>query len=160
MKDKLLLDARRLFRFVAPAMAVLATGGCVTSLPSPPGITQVGPYEVRFGSMVPAPVAEIAEDPVGTLGKKANGMADSMFTQPIDDPFIFSVQANSWLQAFAGPNKVSGEHSGCNVEDTSFIRNGRRCDHEGCGRRFEDTWNQKRSLAVAYGPTGCSVCFL
>jgi hypothetical protein len=108
MKDKLLLDARRLFRFVAPAMAVLATGGCVTSLPSPPGITQVGPYEVRFGSMVPAPVAEIAEDPVGTLGKKANGMADSMFTQPIDDPFIFSVQANSWLQAFAGPNKVSG----------------------------------------------------
>ena len=108
MKDKLLSDARRLFRFVAPAMAVIATGGCVTSQPSPPGITQLGPYEVRFGSMVPAPVAEIAEDPVGTLGKKANGMADSMFTQPIDDPFIFSVQANSWLQAFAGPNKVSG----------------------------------------------------
>ena len=31
-----------------------------------------------------------------------------MFTQPISDPFIFSVQANTWLQAFAGPNKVSG----------------------------------------------------
>jgi hypothetical protein len=58
--------------------------------------------------MTPAPVAEIADDPVGAVAGKVDGMASSMFTQPISDPFIFSVQANSWLQALAGPNNVSG----------------------------------------------------
>lgn len=108
MKDKLHSASRRLFCFVAPAVAVLVAVGCATSQPPPPGITQVGPYEVRLGSMVPAPLVQVAENPAGALSGKANDMADSMFTQPIDDPFIFSVQANSWLQAFAGPNKVSG----------------------------------------------------
>jgi len=108
MKYKLPWASCRFFRFAAPSIAVLAIGGCVTSQPPPSGITQVGPYEVRFRSMVPAPAAEIAEDPAGALGEKVSDMADSMFTQPIDDPFIFSVQANTWLQAFAGPNKVSG----------------------------------------------------
>jgi hypothetical protein len=58
--------------------------------------------------MTPAPVAETADDPVGTVPGKVDDMASSMFTQPISDPFIFSAQANTWLQAFAGPNKVSG----------------------------------------------------
>jgi hypothetical protein len=58
--------------------------------------------------MTPAPVAEIADDPVGAVAGKVDDMASSMFTQPISDPFIFSVQANTWLQALAGPNKVSG----------------------------------------------------
>jgi len=58
--------------------------------------------------MMPAPVAEIADDPVGAVAGKVDDMASSMFTQPISDPFIFSVQANTWLAALAGPNKVSG----------------------------------------------------
>lgn len=93
-------------RVIALSWAIALTG-CATSQP-PPGITQVGPYQVRFGSMTPAPVAEIADDPVGAVAGKVDAMASSMFTQPISDPFIFSVQANTWLQAFAGPNNVSG----------------------------------------------------
>jgi hypothetical protein len=93
-------------RVIALSWAIALTG-CATSQP-PPGITQVGPYQVRFGSMTPAPVAEIADDPVGAVASKVDDMASSMFTQPISDPFIFSVQANTWLQAFAGPNNVSG----------------------------------------------------
>ena len=75
---------------------------------STPGITQVGPYQVRFGTKVPQPVEELAADPAGAIAQKANDMVGSMFTQPISDPFIFSVQANTWLAALAGPNKVSG----------------------------------------------------
>lgn len=94
-------------RVIALAGAIALTG-CATSQPPPQGITQVGPYQVRLGSMTPAPVAEIAGDPVGAVAGKVDDMASSMFTQPISDPFIFSVQANTWLQALAGPNKVSG----------------------------------------------------
>jgi hypothetical protein len=89
-------------------MAGAALTGCATSQPPPPGITQVGPYQVRFGTMVPQPVEELATDPAGAVVQKADSMASSMFTQPIDDPFIFSVQANTWLQGLAGHNKVSG----------------------------------------------------
>ena len=89
-------------------IAGTALTGCATSQPSPPGITQVGPYQVRFGTMVPQPVEELATDPAGALAQKADDMVGSMFTQPISDPFIFSVQANTWLAALAGPNKVSG----------------------------------------------------
>ena len=94
-------------RVIALAGAIALTG-CATSQPPPPGITQVRPYHVRFGSMTPAPVAEIAADPVGAVAGKVDDMASSMFTQPITDPLIFSVQANTWLQALAGPNNVSG----------------------------------------------------
>jgi hypothetical protein len=94
-------------RIIALA-GVIALTGCATSQPPPPGITQVGPYQVRFGSMVPAAVAEIANDPTEAVTGKVDDMASSMFTQPISDPFIFSVQANTWLQAFAGANNVSG----------------------------------------------------
>jgi len=89
-------------------IAGTALTGCATSQPSPPGITQVGPYQVRFGTMVPPPVEELATDPAGAIAQKADDMVGSMFTQPISDPFIFSVQANTWLAALAGPNKVSG----------------------------------------------------
>jgi hypothetical protein len=89
-------------------MAGAALTGCATSQPLPPGITQVGPYQVRFGTMVPQPVEELTTDPAGALAQKADDMVGSMFTQPISDPFIFSVQANTWLAALAGPNKVSG----------------------------------------------------
>jgi hypothetical protein len=89
-------------------MAGAALTGCATSPPPPPGITQVGPYQVRFGTMVPQPVEELAADPGGAIVQKADDMVGSMFTQPISDPFIFSVQANTWLAALAGPNKVSG----------------------------------------------------
>jgi len=89
-------------------MGGAALTGCATSQPPPPGITQVGPYRVRFGMMVPQPVEELAADPAGAIAQKANDMVGSMFTQPISDPFIFSVQANTWLAALAGPNKVSG----------------------------------------------------
>jgi hypothetical protein len=58
--------------------------------------------------MVPQPVEELAADPGGAIVQKADDMVGSMFTQPISDPFIFSVQANTWLAALAGPNKVSG----------------------------------------------------
>jgi hypothetical protein len=95
------------FKFLLMAMAGALTG-CATSQPSQPGITQVGPYQVRFGTMVPQPVEKLATDPAGAVVQKADSMASSMFTQPIDDPFIFSVQANTWLQGLAGPNKVSG----------------------------------------------------
>ena len=107
MKSQNLPRARRIFALAGAAAAVALTG-CATSQPPPPGITQVGPYQVRFGSMAPAPVAEIADDPVAAVAGKVDDMASSMFTQPISDPFIFSVQANTWLQAFAGPNNVSG----------------------------------------------------
>jgi hypothetical protein len=93
---------------LAWATAAVTLTGCATSQPPPPGITQVGPYQVRFGSMTPAPLVELADDPVGAVAGNVDDMASSMFTQPISDPFIFSVQANTWLQAFAGPNKVSG----------------------------------------------------
>jgi hypothetical protein len=89
-------------------MAGAALTGCATSQSPPPGITQVGPYQVRFGAMVPQPVEELATDPAGAIAQKAYDMVGSMFTQPISDPFIFSVQANTWLAALAGPNKVSG----------------------------------------------------
>jgi hypothetical protein len=94
------------FKFLLMAGAALT--GCATSQPPPPGITQVGPYQVRFGTMVPQPVEELATDPAGAVVQKTDSMASSIFTQPIDDPFIFSVQANTWLQGLAGPNKVSG----------------------------------------------------
>jgi hypothetical protein len=89
-------------------VAGAALTGCATSPPPSPGITQVGPYQVRFGTMVPQPVKELATDPAGAIAQKADDMVGSMFTQPISDPFIFSVQANTWLAALAGPNKVSG----------------------------------------------------
>jgi hypothetical protein len=89
------------------AFALFAVVGCATSQPPPPGITQVGPYEVRLGGMVPAPIEEIGVDPAGAVARKVDTTVGSMFTQPISDPFIFSVQANTWLLAFAGPNKVS-----------------------------------------------------
>lgn len=89
-------------------MAGATLTGCATSQPPPPGITQVGPYQVRFGTMVPQPVEELATDPASAIAQKADDMVGSMFTQPISDPFIFSVQANTWLAALAGPNKVSG----------------------------------------------------
>jgi hypothetical protein len=57
--------------------------------------------------MIPAPIEEIGVDPAGAFARKADSVAGAMFTQPISDPFIFSVQANTLLQAFAGPNKVS-----------------------------------------------------
>ena len=91
------------FLFMAGALT-----GCATSQPPPPGITQVGPYQVRFGTMVPQPIEELTADPAGALAQKADDMVGSMFTQPISDPFIFSVQANTWLQGLAGPDKVSG----------------------------------------------------
>ena len=47
-------------RVIALSWAIALTG-CATSQPPPPGITQVGPYQVRFGSMTPAPLAEIAD---------------------------------------------------------------------------------------------------
>jgi hypothetical protein len=95
------------FKFLPMVMAGALTG-CAISQPLPPGITQVGPYQVRFGTMVPQPVEELATDPAGAIAQKADDMVGSMFTQPISDPFIFSVQANTWLAALAGPNKVSG----------------------------------------------------
>jgi len=95
------------FKFLLMVMAGALTG-CATSQPLPPGITQVGPYQVRFGTMVPQSVEELTTDPAGAIAQKADDMVGSMFTQPIDDPFIFSVQANTWLQGLAGPNKVSG----------------------------------------------------
>lgn len=107
MKSQNLPRASRIFALAGAAAAVALTG-CATSQPPPPGITQVGPYQVRFGSMTPAPLVKLADDPVGAVAGKVDDMASSMFTQPISDPFIFSVQANTWLQAFAGPNKVSG----------------------------------------------------
>lgn len=107
MKSSAFPRASRIFALAGAAAAVTLTG-CATSQPPPPGITQVGPYQVRFGSMTPAPLVELAGDPVGAVAGKVDDMASSMFTQPISDPFIFSVQANTWLQAFAGPNKVSG----------------------------------------------------
>ena len=58
--------------------------------------------------MPPAPLVELADDPVGAVAGKVDNMASSMFTQPISDPSSFSVQANTWLQALTGPNKVSG----------------------------------------------------
>jgi hypothetical protein len=42
------------------------------------------------------------------IAGKGEDLAGSMFTQPIDDPFIFSSQANSLIQAVAGPNQTSG----------------------------------------------------
>lgn len=57
--------------------------------------------------MIPAPLDEISADPSGAVADKAYDVASSMFTQPIDDPLIFSAQADSWLQAFAGPNQAS-----------------------------------------------------
>lgn len=107
MNSQPLPRASRIFALVGAAAAVTLTG-CATSQPPPPGITQVGPYQVRFGSMTPAPLVELANDPVGAVAGKVNDMVSSMFTQPISDPFIFSDQANTWLQAFAGPNNVSG----------------------------------------------------
>ncbi len=98
----------RASRIFALAGAAATLTGCAGSQPPPPGITQVGPYQVRFGSMTPAPLVELADDPVGAVAGKVDDMAGSMFTQPISDPFIFSVQANTWLQALVGPNKVSG----------------------------------------------------
>lgn len=95
------------FKFLLMVMAGALTG-CTTSQPPPPGITQVGPYQVRFGTMVPQPVEELATDPAGALAQKADDMVGSMFTQPISDPFILSVQANTWLQALVGPNNTSG----------------------------------------------------
>lgn len=89
------------------AGVLLAVAGCAASQPPPPGITQVGPYQVRLDTMVPVPLQEISADPVGAVAQKAESTAGSMFTQPISDPFIFSVQANTWLQALAGPNNVS-----------------------------------------------------
>jgi len=89
------------------AFALLAVAGCATSQPPPPGITQVGPYKVRLDGMIPAPIEEIGVDPIGAVARKVDSTAGAMFTQPISDPFIFSVQANTWLLAFAGPNKVS-----------------------------------------------------
>jgi hypothetical protein len=86
---------------------LLAAAGCATSQPLPSGITQVGPYQVRLDSMVPAPLQEIGADPAGTVARKADSTVGSMFTQPISDPFIASSQANALMQAFAGPNQAS-----------------------------------------------------
>ena len=107
MKSQNLPRASRIFALAGAAAAVALTG-CATSQPPPPGITQVGPYQVRFGSMTPKPIVPLADNPVGAMAGKVDNMPSAMFTQPISDPFIFSVQANTWLQAFAGPNNVSG----------------------------------------------------
>jgi hypothetical protein len=95
------------FKLILMVMAGALTG-CATSQPPPPGTTQVGPSQVRFGTMGRHPVEELATDPAGAIAQKTDDMVGSMFTQPISDPFIFSVQANTWLAALAGPNKVSG----------------------------------------------------
>lgn len=89
------------------AGVLLAAAGCATPQPPPPGITQVGPYQVRLDTMVPAPLQEIGADPAGAVARKADSTAGSMFTQPISDPFIASSQANSLIQAVAGPNQTS-----------------------------------------------------
>jgi len=89
------------------AGGLLAITGCATSQPPPPGITQVGPYQVRLDTMVPPPLKEIGADPVAAVAQKADSTAGSMFTQPISDPLIASSQANSLMQAIAGPNQAS-----------------------------------------------------
>jgi len=89
------------------ACILFAVAGCATSQPPLPGITQVGPYEVRMDGMIPAPAEEIRVDPVGVVALKVDSTTGAMFTQPISDPSILSAQANTWLQVFAGPNKVS-----------------------------------------------------
>lgn len=93
-----------------PAFLILAilVAGCASSPNLPQGVAQVGPYQVRPSGFVPQPLAEVAADPTGAIVGKAEGMAGSMFTQPIDDPLIFSSQANSLIQAVAGPNQTSG----------------------------------------------------
>jgi hypothetical protein len=82
--------------------------GCASSNSLPQGVTQLGPYQVRPAGFVPQPLAEVSADPAGVIAGKGEDLASSMFTQPIDDPLVFSSQANSLIQAVAGPNQTSG----------------------------------------------------
>lgn len=82
--------------------------GCTSSNTLPQGVTQLGPYQVRPAGFIPQPLVEVSADPAGVIAGKGEDLAGSMFTQPIDDPFIFASQANSLIQAVAGPNQTSG----------------------------------------------------
>jgi hypothetical protein len=91
---------------------LLALSIFVAGCASPPnlsqGVTQLGPYQVRPAGFIPQPLAKVSADPAGVIAGKGEDLAGSMFTQPIDDPLVFSSQANSLIQAVAGPNQSSG----------------------------------------------------
>lgn len=91
-----------------PLMLSVLVAGCASSPNIPQGVVRVGPYQVKPSGFVPQPLAEVAAGPTGVIGGKAENMAGAMFTQPIDDPLVSSSQANSLIQAVAGPNQVSG----------------------------------------------------
>jgi len=110
---------------------------------SPPnllqGVTQLGPYQVRPAGFIPQPLAEVSSDPAGVIAGKGEDLAGSMFTQPIDDPLVFSSQANSLVQAVAGPNQTSGSM----LEGQNYYR-------EAVG-----TWNNPwQALFAPLGTTG------
>jgi len=82
--------------------------GCASSPSLSQGVRQLGPYQVRPSGFIPQPLAEVSADPAGVIAGKGEDLASSMFTQPIDDPLVFSSQANSLIQGIAGPNQASG----------------------------------------------------
>ncbi len=82
--------------------------GCASQPTLSHGITQLGPYQVSPSGFIPQPLAEVSTEPAGVFAGKSEDLAGSMFTQPIDDPLVFSSQASSMIQAIAGPNQTSG----------------------------------------------------
>ncbi len=82
--------------------------GCASPPNLSQGVTQLGPYQARPAGFIPQPLAEVSSYPAGVIAGKSEDLAGSMFTQPIYDPLVFSSQANSLIQAVAGPNRTSG----------------------------------------------------
>jgi len=93
-------------KFLQVQLLILA--GFLTGCASSNTVTQLGPYQVRPAGFIPQPLVEVSADPAGVIAGKGEDLAGSMFTQPIDDPLVFSSQANSLIQAVAGPNQTSG----------------------------------------------------